>query len=85
MARARSRFPLEIVDSPYRSVSRPIVQFVEEFEARHPGALSTVIIPAFVTRNWWEGLLHNQTTLFLKVALRAKKSNRVVTTVRYYL
>ncbi|MBD1922372.1 APC family permease [Microcoleus sp. FACHB-831] len=77
--------PLVIVDSPYRSVSRPIVQFVEEFEARHPGALSTVIIPAFVTRNWWEGLLHNQTTLFLKVALRAKKSNRVVTTVRYYL
>lgn len=77
--------PLVIVDSPYRSVSRPIVKFVEEFEARHPGALSTVIIPAFVTRNWWESLLHNQTTLFLKVALRAKKTNRVVTTVRYYL
>jgi amino acid transporter len=76
--------PLVILDSPYRSVVSQIVNFVSEFEERHPGVLSTVIIPAFVTRNWWEGLLHNQTSLFLKAALRAKKS-RVVTTVRYYL
>ena len=76
--------PLVIVDSPYRSVVSPIVEFVSKYEAQHPGVLSTVIIPAFVTRNWWEGLLHNQTSFFLKAALRAKKS-RVVTTVRYYL
>lgn len=76
--------PLVIVDSPYRSVVSRIVDFVGDYEDQHPGVLSTVIIPAFVTRNWWEGLLHNQTTLFLKAALRAKKS-RVVTTVRYYL
>lgn len=76
--------PLVILDSPYRSVVSRIVDFVGEFEDQHPGVLSTVIIPAFVTRNWWESILHNQTTLFLKAALRAKKS-RVVTTVRYYL
>jgi amino acid transporter len=76
--------PLVILDSPYRSVISPIVQFVDEFENKHQGLLSTVIIPAFVTRNWWENLLHNQTTLFLKLALRAKKG-RVVTTVRYFL
>ncbi len=76
--------PLVIVESPYRSVISPIVEFVTQFEARHPGVLSTVIIPTFVTRNWWEGILHNQTAFFLKRALRAKKS-RVVTTVRYYL
>jgi len=75
---------LVIVDSPYRSVVSPIVEFVSQYEAQHPGVLSTVIIPAFVTRNWWEGILHNQTSFFLKAALRAKKS-RVVTTVRYYL
>jgi hypothetical protein len=61
-----------------------LLNFIVEFEARYPGVFCTVIIPAFVTRNWWEGLLHNQTTLFLKAALVAKKS-RVVTTVRYYL
>jgi predicted acyl esterase len=73
-----------ILESPYRSVIDPIVDFVNEFEDRHTGVLSTVIIPAFVTRNWWDGLLHNQTTLFLKASLRANKS-RVVTTVRYFL
>jgi amino acid transporter len=75
---------LSIVQSPYRSVVFPIVDFVAEYEKNHPGVLSTVVIPAFVTRRWWEGILHNQTTLFLKAALRTKKS-RVVTTVRYYL
>ncbi|MBD2569511.1 APC family permease [Anabaena lutea] len=79
-----SDIPLEIIDSPYRSVIEPIVNFVSQFEERHPDVFTTIIIPAFVTRNWWHGILHNQTTLFLKTSLRAKKS-RVVTTVRYYL
>jgi amino acid transporter len=76
--------PLVILDSAYRSVVSPIVDFVGEFEAQHPGVLSTVIIPTFVTRNWFTSLLHNQTALFLKAALRAEEC-RVVTTVRYYL
>lgn len=79
-----SDIPLNIIDSPYRSVISPIVNFVSEFEEHHPDVFTTIIIPAFVTRNWWDSILHNQTTLFLKNALRAKKS-RVVTTVRYYL
>jgi amino acid transporter len=79
-----SDIPLEIIDSPYRSVIEPIVDFVIQFEEQHQGVFTTVVIPAFVTRNWWDSLLHNQTTLFLKTALRAKQS-RVITTVRYYL
>jgi amino acid transporter len=79
-----SDIPLVILDSPYRSLVSILVNFVRDVEDRYPGVFCTVIIPAFVTRNWWEGLLHNQTTLFLKAALVAKKS-RVVTTVRYYL
>ena len=75
---------LEILDSPYRSIVNPIVDFVSDYEKLHSGLFSTVIIPAVVTRNWWQGLLHNQTGFFLKAALRAHKS-RVVTTVRYYL
>ncbi len=75
---------LVILDSPYRSVVSPIVEYIDEFEDRHPGILSTIIIPTFVTRKWWENLLHNQTTIFLKATLRAKKK-RVVTSVRYYL
>ncbi|MBW4418264.1 MAG: APC family permease [Myxacorys californica WJT36-NPBG1] len=79
-----SDIDLVILDSSYRSVIAPILDFVSQYEAQHPDVLSTIIIPAFVPRRWWESLLHNQTTLFLKNALRTKKS-RVVTTVRYYL
>lgn len=79
-----SDIQLEIIDSPFRSLIEPIVNFISNYEQQHPNVLSTIIIPAFVTRNWWEGILHNQTTLFLKAALRGKRS-RVVTTVRYYL
>lgn len=75
---------LEILDSPYRSVTSVLTHFLTLFEEQRPGVFVTIIVPAFVTRNWWEGLLHNQTALFLKVALRSKQ-NRVVTTVRYYL
>jgi amino acid transporter len=75
---------LVILDSQYRSIVEPIVDFIAGYEKEHPDVLSTIIIPAFVTRNWWEGLLHNQTTWFLKAALLGKRS-RVITTVRYYL
>jgi amino acid transporter len=79
-----SDIPLEIIDSPYRSVIEPIVDFIGQFQESRPGVFTTIIIPVFVPRNWWDSILHNQTTLFLKTALRAKKS-RIVTTVRYYL
>ena len=80
----QSDIPLEILESPYRSVGEALTHFLALFEAQRPGVFLTLIIPAFVTKNWWEGLLHNQTAFFLKAALLAKKS-RVVTTVRYYL
>ncbi|MDB9439336.1 APC family permease [Dolichospermum lemmermannii CS-548] len=79
-----SDIPLQIIDSPYRSVIEPIVDFIGQFQESRPGVFTTIIIPVFVPRNWWDSILHNQTTLFLKTALRAKKS-RIVTTVRYYL
>ncbi|CAD5980183.1 Potassium transporter KimA [Planktothrix tepida] len=76
--------PLVILDSPYRSVVQPILTFVSEFEAERPYGFSTVIIPSIVTRYWWEELLHNQTALFIRQALRSNQC-RIVTTVRYYV
>lgn len=76
--------PLIILDSPYRSVVQPILQFVSEFEAQRPNSFSTVIIPSIVTRYWWEELLHNQTALFIRQALRSNQC-RIVMTVRYYV
>ena len=70
-----SDIPLEIIDSPYRSVIEPIVDFVSQFKETHPDVFTTVIIPVLVPRNWWDSILHNQTTLFLKNALRLKRSH----------
>jgi hypothetical protein len=50
-----------------------LTHFLVLFEEQRPGVYLTPIIPAFVTPNWWEELLHNQTAFFLKAALRAKK------------
>ena len=79
-----SDIPLTILDSPYREIVAPIVEFVQMYEAMHPGALSTVVIPTFVTKTFWDGILHNQTAFFLRTALLGQRC-RVVTTVRYYL
>ncbi len=76
--------PLVILDSPYRSIVSPLIDFVDEYELKHPNAFITIIIPSFVPRHWWEKLLHNQTTYFIDAALN-NKPNRIITTVHYYL
>jgi len=83
-AKLQTDVPLEIIDSPYRSVVKPLSQFIDKWEKDHTGHYTTVILPVFVTRSWWEAALHNQTALFLRVALRTKE-RRVVSTFRYYL
>jgi amino acid transporter len=79
-----SDIPLIILDSPYRSIVRPLREFIGNFEAQYSGQFCTIILPVFMARHWWEDWLHNQTVLFLRQALRAKKS-RVITTVRFYV
>jgi amino acid transporter len=75
---------LKILPSPYRSVIRPFLGFVEEMSISHPETNLTVIIPEFVTARWWQNLLHNQTAIIIRTAL-AFKRRVVVTTVRYHL
>jgi amino acid transporter len=76
--------PLTILKSPYRSVTEPILDYIDEVEGRYEHDLVTVIVPEFVTKKWWHNLLHNQTSLLLKTILRYRP-NKVVTTVRYHL
>jgi amino acid transporter len=79
--------PLVILDSPYRSLITPVLEFVRGFEIQHRkdrDRFCTVVLPVFVTRHRWENLLHNQSTIALRSALRAQ-GTRVVTTVGFYL
>jgi hypothetical protein len=78
------REDLEIVYSPYRELSRPVLRFLDELDARWDNDVITVLIPEVVVRHWWEQLLHNQTALFLKGRLLFRKGI-VVTSVPYHL
>ncbi|HYP03559.1 MAG TPA: amino acid permease, partial [Cyanobium sp.] len=79
--------PLVVLDSPFRSLVDPVVGFVKRFEKEHRkdrNRFCVVVLPVFVTRRRWENLLHNQSTILLRRALR-EQGTRVVTTVGFYL
>jgi hypothetical protein len=74
--------PLEIVPSPYRSILKPLVEFVENLRMVTPGELVTVVVPEIVPNRWWEHLLHNKTALYIRTAFLFKP-NVVVVAVPY--
>ena len=79
--------PLVVLESPYRSLIDPVLEFVRAFEIEHKkdrDTFCTVVLPVFVTRHRWENILHNQSTISLRSALRAQ-GTRVVSTVGFYL
>lgn len=60
---------LVIIESPYRSLVKPLVAYIDALrDANHDAAIS-VILPEFVPAHWWERLLHNETALRLKFRL----------------
>jgi hypothetical protein len=76
--------PLEIIHSPYRELSRPVLRFVDEMDEQYDNDVVTIIIPEFVVKHWWEHILHNQSALILKGRLLFRK-NVVVVSVPYHL
>lgn len=58
--------PLTVIDSPYREITRPILNFVASVRRESPRDVVTVFIPEYVVGRWWENLLHNQSALRLK-------------------
>jgi amino acid transporter len=58
--------PLTVVDSPYREINRPIIEYVQSLRRASPRDVVTVFIPEYVVGRWWEHLLHNQSALRLK-------------------
>jgi hypothetical protein len=61
--------PLKILDSPYREIIRPIVEYAKAVREANPRGVVAVFIPEYVVGRWWEQLLHNQTALRLKARL----------------
>jgi len=60
---------LLVIDSPYRSLNRPLLAYIDTIHERHPQDTLTIVLAEFVVAHWWESFLHNQTALRLKAAL----------------
>ncbi|CAM5365128.1 DNA-binding protein [Streptomyces pilosus] len=58
--------PLKVLDSPYREVTRPVIEYVKSLRKEAPRDVVSVIIPEYVVGHWYEHLLHNQSALRLK-------------------
>jgi hypothetical protein len=78
------RVQLVVLESPYRSVMEPLLEYIEQVEAERKDDYVTVILPEFVPARWWQHLLHNQRALLIKGALLFRP-NTVVTSVPFHL
>ena len=75
---------LDILESPYRSLMEPLMDYIDRLQEKNPNDYVTVILPEFVPARWWQHLLHNQTALLIKGALLFRP-RVVVTSVPFHL
>ncbi|MEV8526253.1 APC family permease [Streptomyces sp. NPDC052000] len=61
--------PLKVLASPYREITKPVVEYVRTMRRESPRDVVAVFIPEYVVGHWWENLLHNQSALWLKSRL----------------
>jgi amino acid transporter len=78
------RVPLVVLESAYRSLLEPLIDYIDRVRADHPEDYVTVVLPEFVPARWWHHLFHNQSALLIKGALLFKP-NTVVTSVPFHL
>jgi amino acid transporter len=76
--------PLVVLESPYRSIVRPLLEYIDRMERQGEGRYLTVVIPEFVPSHWWQHFLHNQTALLIKAALLFRPG-KVSVSVPYHL
>jgi hypothetical protein len=61
--------PLKVVESPYREITKPVLDYVKRARSGNSRNVVTVFIPEYVVGHWWEHILHNQSALRLKTRL----------------
>jgi amino acid transporter len=76
---------LVILESPYRLLLEPLLQYVAEIAAqRQPNETLTIVVPQFVPGRWWHNFLHNQTAIMLRLALLYRRGI-VITDVPFHI
>jgi amino acid transporter len=76
---------LVILESPYRVLVEPLLEYIEEVSAmRQPGEIITIVVPQFIPKQRWANLLHTQTAFWLRLALIFRRGI-VITEVPYQI
>jgi amino acid transporter len=60
---------LKVVESPYREITKPVLDYVKRVRTKNPRDIVTVFVPEYVVGHWWEQVLHNQSALRIKTRL----------------
>ena len=76
--------PLVVLESPYRSLMEPLLEYIDQVDAAQPDDFVTIVLPEFVPARWWHHVFHNQRALLIKGALLFRP-NVVVTSVPFHL
>jgi amino acid transporter len=76
--------PLTVLDSPYREITRPVVEYVKDIRRASPREIVVVFVPQYVVGHWWENVLHNQSALRLRARLQFQPGV-MITTVPWQL
>jgi len=76
--------PLIVLESPYRSLMEPLLEYIEQLSQNGGDGYVTIVLPEFVPAKWWHHVLHNQRALLIKGALLFKR-HTVVTSVPFHL
>lgn len=72
--------PLIVKYSPYRKVVSPLLKFIESTEYDYEkGDMITVILPQFTVKSWWQKIMHNNTSFFIRKELLKHKHIVVAT------
>jgi amino acid transporter len=75
---------LVVVVSRYRTLIKPLIDFIGRIEYRYNEKKVTVLLPEFITHKWWHRLLHNQSAFRIRANLLNRK-DVVVSTVPFHL
>ena len=76
--------PLVVLESPYRSILQPLLEYIDRMEKQGEGRYMTVVLPEFICSHWWEHFLHNQSALLIKAALLFRPG-KITVSVPYHL
>lgn len=76
--------PLVIIESPYRSLLGPLINYIDVVQQERRDDVITVVLPELVTRKWWHKILHNQAGPLLRLMLSSRR-DVILTSVRYFL